>query len=279
MAAEGTFEMTSLRFGLIALSATMVSGAALAADIPPRTAPAYVAPAVRPYDIVIELGAGAQYAPAYEGASKYEFTAIPFAELHYLWLPGLGTVKQERLTQGFKIGPSFRYISKRDSNDYPQLHGLANVDAAYEIGGEVGYRFGAWSVFANLRQGFGGHDGLVGEAGIDYTFKPTQITEVSIGPRLNYANASYLQTYLGVTAAESIRSGLRAYEPGGGIRSYGFEVSGRYELTDVWTLVGSLGYDRLTGDAADSPIAQVGDIDQWTAKLGVTYKFAWKIFN
>ncbi len=51
--------------------------------------PAYVAPVDRPYDIVIEVGAGAQYAPAYEGASgSYEFTAIPFAELHYLWLPG-----------------------------------------------------------------------------------------------------------------------------------------------------------------------------------------------
>ena len=272
--------MQSLRLGLFALSATMAASTALAADIPPpATAPAYVAPAHRPHDIIIELGAGAQYAPAYEGASKYEFTAVPFAELHYLWLPGLGEVKRERLSQGFRIGPSFRYISKRKSSDYPQLFGLPDVGAAYEIGGEVGYRFGPWNVFANLRQGFGGHDGLVGEAGIDYTFKPTQVTELSIGPRLNYANASYLQTYLGVTAAESITSGLRAYEPGGGIRSYGFEVSGRYELTDVWTLVGSLGYDRLTGDAADSPIAQVGDIDQWTAKLGLTYKFAWRVFN
>ncbi len=36
----------------------------------------------------------------------------------------------------------------------------------------------------------------------------TQVTELSIGPRLNYANANYLQTYLGVTAAESITSGL-----------------------------------------------------------------------
>ncbi len=87
----------------------------------------------------------------------------------------------------------------------------------------MGYRFGAWSVFANLRQGFGGHDGLVGEAGIDYTFKPTQVARAQhrYAPQL-HANANYLQTYLGVTAANRSRLAFARYEPGGGIGSLWF---------------------------------------------------------
>ena len=269
---------SSLRFGLVCLLACSAS-AALAADVaPPQPRQGYAAPA-RPYDIVFELGGGAEYRPAYEGASRYEFSPEIFGALHYLWLPGLGVVKDQRLSQGFSFSPSFRYVTKRESQDYSQIAGLNDIDAALELGGKVGYRFGAFNVFATLRHGFGGHDGLIGEAGLDYTFRPTEITEIAIGPRVSYANDDYMRTYFGVTPVEQARSGLRAYDPGGGVKGYGFQVSGRYEFTPVWTLVASLAYEKLTGDAADSPIVQVGDDDQFTARLGLTYKFAWKLFN
>ncbi len=83
------------------------------------------------------------------------------------------------------------------------------------------YRFGAWSVFADLRRELG----VPGDLGAGRRVSITPSSRHGRSPRsalvrnLNYANASYLQTYLGVTAAESITSGLRAYEPGGGIRS------------------------------------------------------------
>ena len=45
-------------------------------------------------------------------------------------------------------------------------------------------------------------------------------------------------------------------------------------------MVGELIYERLIGDAADSPIVQVGgDVNQLTAKLGLSYKFGLKLFG
>ena len=59
-------------------------------------------------------------------------------------MPGLGEVKgYGRPRDGFSFGPSFRYVRARNSGDYSELTGLQNVDAAYEIGGRVAYRFGA----------------------------------------------------------------------------------------------------------------------------------------
>ena len=38
-------------------------------------------------------------------------------------------------------------------------------------------------------------------------------------------------------------------------------------------------HEKLIGDAADSPIVQVGSENQYTAKLGLTYMFSLKLFG
>lgn len=259
---------------LLLLPALSLSAAA--ADLKP-TAPAEQR---REHDIVLEVGGGAQLRPAYEGASDYEASPWPIVKLHYLWLPGFGVVKSEKeRAEGFTIGPSFRYVSERDSADHAALTGLDNVDAAFELGGRIAYTFGFLRVHANLRQGFGGHDGLVGEAGLDLVAFPDSRTEIGVGPRLSYADADYMRTYFGVTPAESVTSGLAAFDPGGGIKGAGAEFVARYALTPVWALSGSFSWERFVGDAADSPIVQTGDIDQFTARLGVSYRFGLKLFN
>ena len=93
-----------------------LTGEALAADEPAPQSPlsAGGAAPARPYDIVLEIGAGGAMRPAYEGAKGYEFNPTGFFTLHYLWLPGIGDVKKERADEGLSIGPSFRYVYKRD---------------------------------------------------------------------------------------------------------------------------------------------------------------------
>jgi len=270
--------MTPFRSGLIAVS-VMASGTALAADIPPRPAsPAYAAPQ-RPYDIVLEIGGGPQIRPAYEGADKYK--VMPFGEftLHYLWLPGFGEIKNGQVTDGFSFGPSFRYLSRRKSSDYTDLHGLNDVDASFEVGAKFAYTFGMFRPWVAVRHGFGGHSGVVGEAGLDLVMRPTPVTEIAFGPRTSFASSDYMETYFGVTPAESARSGLAVYSPGGGFKGVGAELRTRYEFSPQWAMVGTLIYERLIGDAADSPIVQVGDANQFTAKLGLTYRFGLKLFN
>src|SRR5215207_3135567 len=125
-------------FGILAL-ACFPTCAATAADATAQQLPSESVAPLRPYDIVLEIGAGAAMRPAYEGAKGYELNPAGSMTLHYLWLPGLGNVKSDRAREGFFIAPSFRYVYERDSADHPELSGLGTVDRAFEIGGKVGY--------------------------------------------------------------------------------------------------------------------------------------------
>ena len=274
------YSKARLGFKALALG-VFPAGQALAADVPaPQPPPpTVVAEPVRPYDIVVEIGAGGAMRSGYEGAKGYEFNPTGFFTLHYLWLPGIGNVKKERADDGLSIGPSFRYVYKRDSDDHPELRGLGNIDAAFELGGRIAYQWGLFPPWLAVRYGLGGHSGIVAETGLDLRFRPGAATEFSIGPRASFATGEYMRTYFGVTPAESARSGLAAYNPGGGIKGAGLEVSGRYELTQHWALVGSAYYERLIGDAAASPVVKVGNENQITAKLGLSYKFGLKLFD
>lgn len=266
--------------GLIA--ATLLADQAVAADIPsapPAPQPVAVAPA-RPYDLILEIGAGAQVRPAYEGAKDYQFDPTGFATLHYLWLPGFGELKSGRKAEGFFVGPSFRYLSKRDSNDSPELAGLNNIGASFEIGAKAGYDFQWIRPWAALRYGFGGYSGFVGETGLNFIFRPTELTEFTVGPRASFASSDYMQTYFGVTPVEAARSRMWAYSPSGGFKGLGLDATTRYQFTPQWAVVGEFIYERLIGDAADSPIVQVGgDVNQFTGKLGLSYKFGMKLFK
>ncbi len=267
-----------LRLGSVVLSVA-ICGPAIAADVSSHSAPSAV-PQVRPYDIVLEIGGGARVRPAYEGSKDYEVGPTGFATVHYLWLPGFGVLKNGRANnEGFSFGPSFRYVSERESGDHTELRGLTDVDAAFELGGKFAYNFGMFRPWIAVRHGLGGHEGIVGEAGLDLVMRPTAATEVTFGPRASYANGDYMRTYFGVTPAESALSGLAAYQPGGGVKGVGAEVGVRYDLTLEWAVIGSATYEKLIAAAADSPIVNLGDENQFTARLGLSYKFGLKLFD
>ena len=170
-------------------------------------------------------------------------------------------------------------MPSRDEDDYSDLEGLGDVSAAYEFGATVGYRYDFVRGFLTLRQGFGGHHGVVGEVGVDVIAEPLPKLTLSLGPRLGLASSDYLDTYLGVDAEQSAASGLREFDPDGGVSGVGLEVEARYALTPAWSVVANAGYERLVGDAADSPVTDVGSENQFTAGIGVTYRFGLDLFK
>jgi outer membrane protein len=265
---------------LLAAALALGTTSTFAADIPPMPAKAPVA-VQRPYDLIIELGAGAEVRPAYPGSKDYEVWPTGFFDLHYLYLPGFGEVHSKRANiYGWSFGPSFNWQSKRKTSDYPELYGLNDVDATFELGAKVGYTFDWIRPWVAARYGFGGHEGVVGETGLDFIFRPSPVFLWTIGPRASFANSDYMETYFGVTPAESRRSGtLAAYAPDGGFKGVGAELTARYEFAPNWAVRGEFMYEKLIGDAADSPITKIGSSDQFTAKLGLTYIFQLKLFG
>jgi MipA family protein len=65
-----------------------------------------------------------------------------------------------------------------------------------------------------------------------------------------------MQTFFGVDAQQSARSGLPVFSPDSGLSSSRLFFSAGYEIRLGWLIGGQLYVSRLLRDAADSPITQ-----------------------
>ena len=127
-----------------------------------------------------------------------------------------------------------------------------------------------------VRYAFGGADGFVGDIGANLIARPTERLVLKAGPTASFASSDYMDSYFGVSARESAASGFRlgAYDPDGGFKSVGVAASARYEIFTDWFINADAKYDRLVGDAEDSPLVQAGDENQYFFGLGVSKRFS-----
>jgi len=222
--------------------------------------------------LAFELGGGGLLAPVYEGSKDYVVTAFPTIRFGYLALEN-GFTLGGGDGQGLSYRPSFRYLGARNVADNPELAGLSDTEAALELGGGLKYASGPYSLFADVRYGATGHNGFVGEFGADYVLRPEDTTTISVGPRVSWASGKYMDAYFSVSAAEAAASSFGMFDAGAGIKSVGIEAAVRHDFDQNWAVEAGVGYDRLTGDAASSPIVNVGSKDQFSGKIGIVRKF------
>lgn len=221
---------------------------------------------------VTALG-GVKTSPAYFGSDEYEAAPTFSLTLEYLRLPGgfqLGDPAPSGEIYGVRPRFSFRYLNAREASDHPELTGLEDVDTSVELGLGLGYEARDFRVFADVRNGVIGHHDWAGVLGADAISRPSDALTLTAGPRVNFGDEGFTDTYFGVTAEAAAASGLEAYDTNGGVTSVGMELSARYNLSDRWGVEGVAAYDRLVDDAADSPIVGLGSEDQYELRLGVT---------
>jgi MipA family protein len=267
-------------FSLVSLSALalLLAGAVTGASAADRGGGDY-APPLTPAErvnMVFELGLGVRLSPKYPGAEEYKVSPFPIGSLDYLHLPRLLEMGEPYGRRGgLRIGPSFDYVAKRKSGDHPELTGLDDVDATYEAGLKLTYEWANSEVYGALRYAFGGADGLVGEFGVNGILRPIPTLELKAGPRATFASNGYIDAYFGVSAAESLASGgrLLAYDPDGGFKRLGVATAARYEFRPDWFLIAEANYDRLIGDASNSPVVAIGSADQFSVGLGLSRRF------
>lgn len=221
--------------------------------------------------ISLEIGGGGSVSPSYEGSSRYMLSPYPIVDFHYLKLPNgsqLGGTEG-----GLSISPSYNYRGERSASDDPELAGLNTVDAAIELGAEVGYRIDRYELYVDLLYGVTGHHGWTAELGANMHFEPTDRIDLAFGPRLSFADSDYMDSYFSVTSAEAAASSFSVYDASAGLKTVGVEAEARYKINGAWSVRGVVLYDRLIGDAADSPITTVGSKNQFGFKAGLMRKF------
>ena len=150
---------------------------------------------------------------------------------------------------------------------------LPKVKFSFEPGGFVSFDLtDSFRLRGELRKGVTGHKGWIGLAGADFVVREGDEWLFAIGPRLTWSDDRYHDAWFGVAPADALASGLPAYDPGGGIQSFGATASLEAQLGPRWGIATYAKYDRLTGDAADSPLVRrLGSRDQFSGGLALTY--------
>lgn len=182
---------------------------------------------------------------------------------------GFSLLTLDRLT----IGPVVGFEGSRSRRDVGGA--LPKVGSTVELGGFAQYQLAhAVRLRAEVRQGIGGHRGLVADIGADYVARDRDRWLFSVGPRLTIADDRYTRTYYGVSPTGATASGLRAFDARGGLQAVGVTAGIVRQLTPRWGVFGYAKYDRLVRDPARSPIVDVyGSKNQASAGLALSYTF------
>lgn len=193
----------------------------------------------------------------------------------------------------FQLGPVVGVRMERTSikqiNDRA-VEALGKRDTAIEVGGYVGIGktgiitsdYDNLSARVAVTKDVGGaHESYIVTPAIEY-FTPLSIRSFAgIGLSADYVGKKFGRYYSDIDAAGALASGLPVYTLGGadaGFRRVNANLTGGYSLSgDIrkgWVVVGMVGYSRMLGRYADSPIVAIaGSKDQFIGAIGVGYTF------
>jgi len=268
----------------------VASGFAWAADLPeaPPPAPATTPAVVALPDWIVTVGIEGRAVPAWPGAadSRLAVTGLPLFSIRKAGTPPDYFGPRDSFSFSvidlgqIKLGPAFKLVWQRTASSYRELNGLGDVEYALQAGGFADFWPVPWlRLHSEVRQGIGGETGVTGDVFLDAVV-PVDQWRFSAGPRLTLQTAAATGPYFSITpvqSANSTVSGLAAlpvYHAGGGVYSYGAGTEAEYFFNPQWAAHTFVEYERLTDDAANSPLViQRGSPNQFTFGVGVTYSF------
>ena len=171
-----------------------------------------------------------------------------------------------------------RYQSGRyRENDKVRLYGISDAKWAIEPGifGEYWVLADTMRLRGEVRYGINGYNGLVGMVSADYVKKVGKFTLSRRSARRTSPAAS---TWTPISALRpqdaAFNRNVTAYAPDAGIKSVGVAGAATYKWNDAFSTTVRGGYDRLVGQAADSPIVKnLGSANQFSFGASANYTF------
>src|SRR3954452_4367275 len=234
----------------------------------------------------ISLGLGAACPPDYEGSNDYKPTPLWSLRLGNLYDPEtyvslVGVTLRSNFipSEHWRLGFTGRFIKDYDNVEDEKVKNISSTEKALMVGGTVGYDF-----LAGLKQDAALElDGLADALhGNGYTLTPRFRFRTPVSDSLlfeatasgTYASGDYMGNFFGVTPGDARHSGLHVYDANSGFKDVAFSASLTYSLSEHWSLTGLGSFERLLGDAADSPIVNHrGSEDQGIGALLLSYRF------
>ncbi len=233
-------------------------------------------------DWIITVGADARAVPLYMGSGKWSPLGLPSLGWRRAGSPEPFSSARDGIGMALfdngviAVGPVGSLMFPRQQSYSSALNGLGNVGITYEIGGFVDYWALPWlRTRVEVMQGFGAADGIVANFAADAVIPISESVTLSGGPRARAVSAGIESPYFGISQAQSVASGLPAYNAGGGWQAVGAGAQLKYRFNPTWATYGFVEYDKLIGPTASSPIVTEpgGSPNQWKLGLGLSYSF------
>lgn len=229
------------------------------------------------------FGLGLRVRPAYEGADSSRGQAIPY--LRYYGENLFARTTQGMLEGGVRarpigkvvFGAQLAYEDGRVSEEsaFLEARNFEDIDPGASAGvhAEVDWSVGRMPLNTllryrrNLDSDLGAQADLRFAAGIYARGR----TRAGVYAQLSWSDGEAAQSYFGLDAQQSARTGLPAYSAGAGLRCVQLGVLGATEISRRWLALWGVNAHRVEGDARDSPT--VRDPVNWYANAGVAYRF------
>lgn len=235
---------------------------------------------------LVSLGIGS--APDYSGSSNNATGLAPAARYQFhnsqRFIMLLGPTLTLNLVDSatWRAGPLLNYRFQRDDEvEDAVVRQMKKIDAEVEAGVFVQYNL-PLSATPFHRLNFSGDiagssNGTVGHLRMMYwhPFSPGVIANIGLG--MSYGDDEFVQTYYGIGGSDIAlfpSLGGSAYTPSGGVTGVNVPFGVSFALSKKWLMSAGGRYERLQGDAADSPIvSERGKASQWVYGVGLSYLF------
>lgn len=259
-------------------------GGPLAAQRPPQTA-----------SWTATVGPMALLVPRYEGASEFRVVPIPLVQVTFrdraYFGPsstGVGGAVGGYVVQGAKLRMSVEASvgDKRPSSRSAALAGMDDRDAVATVGSTLSYRVGRAEAGLTATRGLTEGAGTLASARLGVFERFGRLT-VRTGIGATWADARDLRRSFGVTTEEAVRRQLLivagdrrltlqdagSYRPSDGVKQIGGSAFVAFALSRQWTVMGFGVANRLSDEAAQSPL--VRQRGQFSAGFGLGRQFSW----
>ncbi len=243
------------------------------------------------------IGLGIASVPDYYGSTKNEGAIGPLARYwfggeRYVQLLGPELTLNLVDRPDFRAGPVIRVRGRRDDDvDDDVVKRMRPIASTTEVG-----VFASYHMYLDRNQplhklvlegdivGNTGdtYDGATGNLGVNYIY-PFQKAPVgtqmvgAIGLGMFFASSSFNRAYFGVTGSDVAlfpERGGAEFLPDSGVTSVKIPVSLTTRVNKQWLVTVGGRYERLLGDAKDSPVVDGrGDANQWAIGAAVSYMF------
>ena len=148
-----------------------------------------------------------------------------------------------------------RQESYGKNNAHNRLIGMGDIDPRAQANLFLNYDDGAFHVNTSLHQTLGDRRGTTMSATGRYDLLANKTDLVELTGGFSYFNKKEMDTYFGVSKAQSLTSGNAAYSTEAGVAGAGVGINWRHAINQNWVTTIGANVTRLGDNAAESPLS------------------------